>query len=530
MLARGIYSETVKRGFLQAGWWTVLGLTLAGGVGAGFLRPQLFGGDPLNQSLGPALLFAFALWLLFVAPSMGQQAARVISWFLAAMALAVQVVAAAAFDTHLAFAFPVLFLLLGQLFSGTDVPVEPPKPARRRAPKREAEPRPAPAPEADPAVAVRLRAIALQGQGKLDEAFEQFRQCTLDQALLDLLYNLALEYERKRRFEMAATVLHYIAGSDADYRDVKQRIRRAELMLETATGGESEAPAVIGTGPGEKMKLGRYEVQKELGKGAMGVVYLGRDPKIGRVVAIKTMQLSQEFDEVEIAEVKSRFFREAETAGKLTHPHIVTIYDAGEEHGLAYIAMELLRGHDLNRHVKPDTLLPVTTVIELVAQAADALDYAHSQGVVHRDIKPANLVYERARRSIKITDFGIARITDSTRTRTGLVLGTPSYMSPEQLKGKRIDGRSDIFSLGVTLYQMLTGQLPFRGDSMASLVKRIATESPVPANMMRTDLPLEIDSVLDLAMHKDPEQRYQQAGEFARALRVLHSEEGDLWV
>ncbi len=370
---------------------------------------------------------------------------------------------------------------------------------------------------ADPGAEHRVRGIALQGQGELDGAFEQFRRCPIDDSMLDLLYNLALEFERQRRFDRAAMVFHHIAAQHADYRDIRQRIRRAELMVETATT------------EGRRM-LGRYEVQKEIGKGAMGVVYLGRDPKIGRVVAIKTVALTQEFDPEELADVKARFFREAATAGKLTHPHIVTIYDAGDAEGLAFIAMELLRGHDLTRHVKPGTLLPVTSVIELVAQAADGLDYAHAQGVIHRDIKPANLVYEHARRTVKITDFGIARITDSSRTRTGLVLGTPSYMSPEQLSGKPFDGRSDIYSLGVTAYQLLTGQLPFRADSMASLVHRIASEEPPAASDLRPELPIEIDAVLARAMHKDPDQRFARGGDFARALRALHSEEADLWV
>jgi eukaryotic-like serine/threonine-protein kinase len=317
-------------------------------------------------------------------------------------------------------------------------------------------------------------------------------------------------------------VLHHITAQRTGFRDVAQRIRRAELMVETA-----EAPAVK---PADgKLMLGRYEVQRELGKGAMGIVYLGRDPQIGRVVAIKTVALGDEFDAEELAEVKERFFREAETAGKLAHPHIVTIYDAGESEGLAFIAMELLRGHDLSRHVKPDTLLPVTSVIELGAQAADALDYAHAQGVIHRDIKPANLVYERARRTVKITDFGIARITSSSRTRTGLVLGTPSYMSPEQLTGKPFDGRADTYSLGITLYQLLTGQLPFRADSMASLVQRISLDAPMQASELRPELPLEIDAILERAMHKDPAKRYQKGADLARALRGLHSEEGDLW-
>ncbi|MCP4043757.1 MAG: serine/threonine protein kinase, partial [Gammaproteobacteria bacterium] len=171
----------------------------------------------------------------------------------------------------------------------------------------------------------------------------------------------------------------------------------------------------------------------------------GKDPKINRVVAIKTMALSQEFEADELEEVKSRFFREAETAGRLTHPHIVTIFDAGEEHDLAYIAMEFLKGKDLVEYTKPDKLLPLVTTLDLVAKAADALGYAHGNNVVHRDIKPANIMYDAESGSMKITDFGIARITDSSKTKTGMVLGTPSYMSPEQLSGKKVDGRSDLF-------------------------------------------------------------------------------------
>ena len=183
--------------------------------------------------------------------------------------------------------------------------------------------------------------------------------------------------------------------------------------------------------------LGRYQIEKELGKGAMGVVYLGKDPKIGRVVAIKTMALSQEFEADELAEVKERFFREAETAGRLNHPNIVTIYDAGEEHDLAYIAMEFLKGKDLVPYTKPGNLLPLDQVFAIVARVADALGYAHEQNVVHRDIKPANIMYEPETDSVKVTDFGIARITDSSKTKTGMVLGTPSTCRRSSSRARR---------------------------------------------------------------------------------------------
>jgi serine/threonine-protein kinase len=253
----------------------------------------------------------------------------------------------------------------------------------------------------------------------------------------------------------------------------------------------------------------------------MGIVYLGKDPKISRVVAIKTMALAQEFEADELDEVKERFFREAETAGRLNHPNIVTIYDAGEEHDLAYIAMEFLKGYDLTKHCKPDNLLETNTVISIVQRAAEGLDFAHRQNVVHRDIKPANIMYEPESDTIKITDFGIARITDSSKTKTGMVLGTPSYMSPEQLAGKKVDGRSDLFSLGVMLYQMLCGSLPFKADSMASLMFKITNEEAPDIRSVRAEIPDSLVEVIAKAMTKDVDQRYQTGAEFANALKAF---------
>jgi serine/threonine-protein kinase len=269
----------------------------------------------------------------------------------------------------------------------------------------------------------------------------------------------------------------------------------------------------------EKPMLGRYQVEKELGKGAMGVVYGGKDPKIGRVVAIKTMALSAEFEAEELQEAKERFFREAETAGRLNHPNIVTIFDAGEEHDLCYIAMEFLKGKDLVQHCKQPNLLPPAKVLSIVERVSDALSYAHSMGVVHRDIKPANIMYEPDGDVPKVTDFGIARVTDSSKTKTGMVLGTPSYMSPEQLAGKRIDGRSDIFSLGVTLYQMLCGRLPFEGESMTQLMFAIANTAHPPIRQYNPALPEWVDGIIDKVLAKDADQRFQTGAELAEAIR-----------
>ncbi len=376
--------------------------------------------------------------------------------------------------------------------------------------------------EAEGAESNKMLGLAYQGQGQLDLAFEKFRRLPKDPATLDLLYNLALDFERKRQHNKAFTVYQDISATDPAFRDTTTRMKRSKQLEEAVLiggGGTMAGTLILDSGELQRPMLGRYEIEKELGKGAMGVVYLGKDPKINRVVAIKTLALGQEFEAEELAEAKARFFREAETAGRLNHPHIVTIYDAGEEHDLCYIAMELLKGTDLSLHAKPSTLLPVDKVFRIIADAADALDYAHQQGVVHRDIKPANLMYDQDNGQLKLTDFGIARVTDSSRTKTGIVLGTPSYMSPEQLSGKKVEGQSDLFSLGVTFYQLLTGQQPFQGDSMAALMFKIANDKHPPIGVLRPDLPPAIEAIMDKVLAKDAGSRYQRGAELATDIR-----------
>lgn len=379
--------------------------------------------------------------------------------------------------------------------------------------------------ELDSAESNRMLGLAFQGQGQLDMAFDKFRKCPMDEGLMENMYNLALDYERKRQFNKAEAVFRYMSDFNPKFRDLPNRLSRAKQMSETVMLAGSRGQTNAGTlilhdGSVEKPMLGRYQLEKELGKGAMGVVYLGRDPKINRVVAIKTMALAQEFDEDELADVKQRFFREAETAGRLNHPNIVTMYDAGDEHDLAYIAMEFLKGRDLVPQSKPAGLLPLPKLISILARVADALDYAHSQMVVHRDIKPANIMYEPESDQVKVTDFGIARITDSSRTKTGMVLGTPSYMSPEQLAGKKIDGRSDLYSLGVTLYQMCCGQLPFVGESLAQLMFKISNEAAADITSLRPNLPPALVQVINKAMAKEIDKRYQRGAEMAADLRA----------
>ncbi len=373
----------------------------------------------------------------------------------------------------------------------------------------------------------KMLGLSFQGQGQLDIAFEKFRKCPLDEAMKEILYNLALDFERKRQFNKAVSVYETIQKEDPKYKDLESKV---ELLKQAAQGvvfgsalpggkAGKEGTVVLDASAAMKPTLGRYEIVKELGRGAMGIVYLGKDPKINRTVAIKTMMFDGDVDEATLKENKERFFREAESAGGLSHPNIVRIFDAGEDQDMAYIAMELMEGEDLKNYTSKDKLLPVPKVLEYVSKVADALDFAHQQGVFHRDIKPANIMLLKDG-TIRVADFGIARIQGSSKTATGTVLGTPSYMSPEQVSGKKIDGRSDIFSLGVSLYELLTGEKPFKGgDAIGTLLFQIANDPHPSPKTVRADLPDEIVEIINRALTKDPDQRYQRGAEMAIDLR-----------
>ena len=376
--------------------------------------------------------------------------------------------------------------------------------------------------ETESAETNRQMGLSLQGQGQLDLAFDRLRRVPHSAALMDNLRHLAQDFERKRQFNKSESVYAHMAQLDGGDADVKRRQQRAQQLAQTVvlgSGGHPGGDLLLASDGVEKPMLGRYAVDKVLGKGAMGVVYQGRDPRIGRVVAIKTLALSAEFEGHELQDARQRFFREAETAGRLQHPHIVTIFDAGEEHDLAYIAMEFLAGQDLVAHTRAGNLLPVATVLSIGERVALALDYAHRQQVVHRDIKPGNIMFDAATDAVKVTDFGIARITDANRTKTGTILGTPSFMSPEQLAGQRIDGRSDLYSLGVALYQLITGQLPFRGDNLSALMYDIAHRPPTDPREICPQLSEGVADILQRSLVKAPEGRYQTGEAMAKALR-----------
>lgn len=358
-------------------------------------------------------------------------------------------------------------------------------------------------------------------QGSLDEAFSSLRNCQASEAVLETLYDLGMAYERKRQYNKAQAVFAYIQEHEFSYRDVKERIKRMSEMENAAARGMTQGPAatmIISADGMQNPQLGRYEVESMLGQGAMGTVYLAKDPAIGRQVAIKTIALNAEFEASEIAEAKMRFYREAEAAGRLNHPNIVTVYDVGEEEDLAYIAMDYLQGVNLSVYTKEDHLLPVDTVLSIGEQVADALDYGHQHKVIHRDIKPGNIIYDPKTGKVSVTDFGIASLTDSSKTRTGTILGTPSYMSPEQIAGKKVDGRSDMFSLAVMIYQLLSGRLPFEGDSLAALMFKITNEKHQSIRRVRPELPMCISTILNKALQKEVDKRYASTGHMVKEL------------
>ncbi len=267
-------------------------------------------------------------------------------------------------------------------------------------------------------------------------------------------------------------------------------------------------------------KLGRYEILDELGKGAMGIVYLARDPLIGRLVALKTFRIGYSLRDHEMEQFRARFIREAQSAGILSHPNIVTIHDVAEEagDGLSFIAMEYVRGTNLKHVLQSDQPMPLSRVAEIVGQIADALDYAHSHGVIHRDVKPANIIITDDHR-VKITDFGIARLNTSNLTQEGQLLGTPNYMAPEQVQGREVDHRADLFALGVVLYEMLTRHKPFQGENLTVVSHRIVYDHFTPPRDYIKNLPPPIERVLTRALEKDPNRRYQRAREMADDLR-----------
>ena len=276
--------------------------------------------------------------------------------------------------------------------------------------------------------------------------------------------------------------------------------------------------------------LGRFDIIDEIGSGGMGVVYKGRDPKINRLVALKVvrpvMGVSKSADQEQAI---SRFHVEAQAAGQLSHPNIVTIYDVGEEVApegtLVYIAMEFVSGKGLDYHIANKTFITLEQKIQVIKAIAEGLDYAHKKGVVHRDVKPANVIITDEGIP-KLTDFGLARLSDSSLTMSGTILGTPNYMSPEQVQGKKVDARSDFFSLTVVLYEIITNEKPFAAESITSVIYKVVHEDPVPPRRLNASLPHMVDAFIRKGLAKNPDSRFQSGADYLKGLNAILSGDG----
>jgi CHASE2 domain-containing sensor protein/tRNA A-37 threonylcarbamoyl transferase component Bud32 len=370
----------------------------------------------------------------------------------------------------------------------------------------------------------RMLGLSLQSQGLLDLSFEKFRKIPLDDAMKDVVYNLGLDYERKRMLNKAVAVYEYISQVDQGFRDLSSRISKLRNLVSplTMAGQEvgQDGKIIFSDDLGIKPTVGRYEILEELGQGAMGIVYKAKDPKINRLLAIKTIRFSDEFEAEKIREIKERFMREAEIAGKLAHPAIVAIYDVGEDYELTYMAMEYLEGESLLKYCRKGSLLSLRRALYIVSETALALDYAHKNGVIHRDVKPANIMLLRDGK-VKVTDFGIAKAVSSSQTKSGIVLGTPNYMSPEQINGHEIDGRSDIFSLGVVFFELITGQLPFHGKNLTNLFYQITQVKHPSPREINPKVPKPVEQIIDKALAKDPVQRFPAGADLAKYLKAM---------
>lgn len=328
--------------------------------------------------------------------------------------------------------------------------------------------------------------------------------------------------------ETTRVITHSSASLKTSPLNAAAAVASADTLPAAAPGSESARRTAPAASPAAPRQVGRYQITERIGRGGMASVYRAHDPGIDRTIAIKFLHAAY----CEEEEYRARFLREARAAGMLSHPNIVTVHDVGEIEGRPYMAMELIEGEPMNELMSRLGPMPIRDTLVIGLQLAKALDYAHGKGIVHRDIKPSNIMVLKGSSTVKVTDFGIAHVatgaSSTHQTRVGDVLGTPQYMSPEQTKGSKVDGRSDLFSVGIILYQMLSGAAPFQGDSIVALAMKIATEEPTPIEKLRTDLPLGVRRIVERCLAKQPERRFQTgqelAAEISKAMRSIEDE------
>jgi len=358
-----------------------------------------------------------------------------------------------------------------------------------------------------------------QQQGMLDLAFEKFQSIPREGDVNDLLYDLGLEYEKKGQIKRALRVYKSIAGFGRENEEPDDGISGdEEAEVETTFEAQSAGHSTTVPEGGAQSRIGRFEVSEEILQDCVGVIYNGKDSNTGAAVVIKTVKFSQ-FENDHLAEIKNLFYRETECLHQLNHSNIAKVSDSGEEENIFYVVMEDMEGESLKDYTKKGQLLSIRETLCIIGQAADALDYAHKNNVVHQYISPDSIIRLKETKDAKVINFGMGWIPSVSKTKTSSLHASYFYMSPEQIAGKKVDGRSDIFSLGVVLFEMLTGESPFAGEDIPAVMLKISKEKHPSPRLFNPKVPRIIEKIIDRALEKNLEKRYQSAGQMADHLK-----------
>lgn len=360
-----------------------------------------------------------------------------------------------------------------------------------------------------------------QQQGMLDLAFDKLRSLPLEDDTKDLLRGLAVEYEKKNQIKKAHEVYKLILEGEQEGEELLDRFPTSKIMPTHGFGETQEnGHPGIHSVQGAKSIIGKYDISGEAGRDSTGVIFTGQNPRTGTVVKIKTVTFPG-IDDSQLFEMKGRFFREAERLGRLKHPNIIEVNDYGEDQGIFYVVTEQIEGEDMGNFAKKDQLLPIRQTLGIISQIAEGLDHAHKNGVIHLRVTPDKIIRIKGTRDIKIKDFGMSWIKSGFNFDSETLDGFHFYLSPEQIAGKKVDGRSDIFSLGVMLFEMLTGTQPFTGEDMASMMLKISKEKHPSPRLINPKIPHVVEKIIDRALEKDLEKRYQTAGQMAAHLKKV---------